>query len=115
MCINNKAFLFRGASSTNKHFGQKNVKRTRRWSATGNNFSLFAFSEFFKEFPDRFKSTFVSNSIKNASSFGEGSLFIVIPYDEVKPFGEAFDDFNTDANALLTKLEKELTGDPKAT
>lgn len=108
ICIKNKTFLFRGARGASSKFsGTKSVKRTRRSSATGNNFSLYAFYEFFKEFPDRFKSTFVTNDFDNASGFSDGGIYVVIPFDDTKTYGEALDDFNTDINKVLSSFNDD--------
>lgn len=108
ICIKNKTFLFRGARGASSKFsGTKSVKRTRRSSATGNNFSLYAFYEFFKEFPDRFKSTFVTNDFDNASGFSDGGIYVVIPFDDTKTYGEALDDFNADINKVLSSFNDD--------
>lgn len=99
-CLDSGVFLFRGLKNQDK-IGHRNVRAARN-SQIGSNVLMNYFSVFHTEIPNRSKSYFMTNSQKNAETFGDA--YIVFPHDNVDNFGVVYDDFNLIYTEKLRKI-----------
>ena len=105
MCIEHERFIFRGSETAHDGFGEKE-KRTSRTSLTNSNVIMNFTSLYFDHLPNRKKSYFGTNSPSNATDFG--SIFVIVPHDDVKEFAIVPNDFNLRENPVLDEIKTGL-------
>ena len=99
--IKHKIFVFRG-SDTPGNFGEKEARESRN-SLTNSNIVMNFTSLYFTHLPSRKKSYFGTNSPASASDFG--SLFVIIPHDDVANVAIIPNDFNLQENPVLNEIK----------
>ena len=99
-CLANTVYLYRG-SNPSSNFGEKE-KRESRNSLTNSNMVMNFTSLYAEHLPSRKKSFFASNSIHNASGFGD--VVVLIPHDDVTQFATIPNDFNLQENKVLDEI-----------
>ena len=104
-CIKHNRFIYRGSETTSNNFGEKD-KRESRASLVNSNIIMNFTSAYFNNLPDRKKSYFGTNSPSNASDFG--TLFVIIPHDDVKEFAVVSNDFNLRDNHVFDEIKTGL-------
>ena len=107
-CLANTVYLYRG-SNPSSNFGEKE-KRESRNSLTNSNMVMNFTSLYAEHLPSRKKSFFASNSIHNASGFGD--VVVLIPHDDVTQFATIPNDFNLQENKVLDEIRRgwDLSG-----
>ena len=105
LCVDQEEFIYRGSESSSADFGEKE-KREGRSSLTNSNIVLNFTSTYFSHLPDRKKSYFGTNVPSNATDFG--SVFVIVPHDEVKDFAVIPEDFNLRDNNVLNEIQTGL-------
>ncbi len=105
-CFDKQVYLFRGISGGADKIGHKEPRENRS-SQTSNNLILQFSNHFVDGIPPRKRSYFATNSYEEAGTFG--SVYLIVPHDNVGNFAVIEDDFNLKEIPSLSKCAKNLS------